>query len=190
MERLTTNKEVTGMSMTELAYNCCYAKDRAARYRDYGLDIDARDLARKLMVEYGVWNEDDELYRECLADNSVFDEIILGHLLYDSDEVSGFIALFYRNIWAMADLRERLKEYEDLGITPDQIKELDKQYTEKCSQIKEIVKRLEKEADEARAGGNPEISGAYQIAIWTIKDITGIGGLSDEQRDLISWEKD
>lgn len=51
MERLTTNKEVTGMSMTELAYNCCYAKDRAARYRDYGLDIDARDLARKLMVE-------------------------------------------------------------------------------------------------------------------------------------------
>lgn len=140
--------------------------------------------------KYGVWNEDDELDRECLADNSVFDEIILGHLLYDSDEVSGFIALFYRNIWAMADLRERLKEYEDLGITPDQIKELDKQYTEKCSQIKEIVKRLEKEADEERAGGNPEISGTYQIAIWTIKDITGIGGLSDEQRDLISWEKD
>lgn len=85
---------------------------------------------------------------------------------------------------------ERLAEYEDSGLTPDQIKELDKQYTEKCGQIKEIVKRLEKEAEAARAGGNPEISGAYQIAIWTIKDITGIGGLSDEQRDLISWEKD
>lgn len=84
----------------------------------------------------------------------------------------------------------RLAEYEDLGITPDQIKELDKKYTEKCSQIKEIVKRLEKEAEAARAGGNPEISGAYLIAIWTIKDITGIGGLSDEQRDIISGKTD
>lgn len=66
---------------------------------------------------------------------------------------------------------ERLAEYEDLGITPDQIKELDKQYTEKCSQIKEIVKRLEKEAEEARAGGNPEISGSYIRAIYIIKEI-------------------
>lgn len=79
---------------------------------------------------------------------------------------------------------------EDYDMTQEKIKKLDGLYTEKCEQIKEIVKRLEKEADEARAGGNPEISGAYQIAIWTIKDITGIGGLSDEQRDIISWEKD
>lgn len=66
---------------------------------------------------------------------------------------------------------DRLAEYEDLGITPDHIKELDKQYTEKCSQIKEIVKRLEKEAEAARAGGNPEISGAYIRAIYIIKEI-------------------
>lgn len=85
---------------------------------------------------------------------------------------------------------KRLAEYEDLGLIPNQIKELGNLYTEKCSQIKEIVKRLEKEVEEARAGGHPEISGAYQIAIWTIKDITGIGGLSDEQRDIISWETD
>ena len=83
-----------------------------------------------------------------------------------------------------------LAEYEDLELTPEQLKELGSMYTEKCIQIKEIVKRLEKEAKDARAGGHPEISGAYQIAIWTIKDITGIGGLSDEQRDIISWETD
>lgn len=71
----------------------------------------------------------------------------------------------------MLDVVHKLAEYEDLGITPDQIKELDKQYTEKCSQIKEIVKRLEKEVEEARAGGNPEISGAYIRSIYIIKEI-------------------
>lgn len=29
------------------------------------------------------------------------------------DSIEGLIALFYRNLWAMADLRERLKVYED-----------------------------------------------------------------------------
>lgn len=66
---------------------------------------------------------------------------------------------------------ECLARYEDSGLTPDQIKELDKQYTEKCGQIKEIVKRLEKEAEAARAGGNPEISGSYIRAIYIIKEI-------------------
>lgn len=82
----------------------------------------------------------------------------------------------------MLDVVHKLAEYEDLGITPDQIKELDKKYTEKCSQIKEIVKRLEKEAEEARAGGNPEISGAYIRSIYIIKEIAeGWPELTDDK---------
>lgn len=107
MERLTSNKKVSDMSMFELAHNSCYCKDGAARYRDFENDIDARDLAREL-----VWSLTDiELSRN----NECFDEEIIENLQYDiTKEPIGLIALFYRNLWAMADLRERLKEYEDL----------------------------------------------------------------------------
>ena len=107
MERLTTNKEKSKMGMYELAHNSCYCKDGVARYRDYENDIDARDLAREL-----AWSLTDiELSR----DNECFDEEMLENLQYDiTKEPIGLIALFYRNLWAMADLREKLKEYEDL----------------------------------------------------------------------------
>ena len=52
MERLTTNKSVADMSMIELAHNSCYADDeRNARYRDYEMEMDARDFARNLMTQ-------------------------------------------------------------------------------------------------------------------------------------------
>ena len=107
MERLTSNKKVSDMSMLELAHNSCYCKDGVARYRDFENDIDARDLAREL-----VWSlADIELSRN----NECFDEEIIENMQYDiTKEPIGLIALFYRNLWAMADLRERLKEYEDL----------------------------------------------------------------------------
>ena len=107
MERLTTNKEKSEMGMYELAHNSCYCKDGVARYRDFENDIDARDLAREL-----AWSLTDiELSR----DNECFDEEMFENLQYDiTKEPIGLIALFYRNLLAMADLRERLKEYEDL----------------------------------------------------------------------------
>ena len=107
MERLTSNKKVSDMSMFELAHNSCYCKDGVARYRDFENDIDARDLAREL-----AWSLTDiELSR----DNECFDEEMFENLQYDiTKEPIGLIALFYRNLWAMADLREKLKEYEDL----------------------------------------------------------------------------
>lgn len=49
MKRLTTDKNVSEMSMTELAHNACYVKDGRARYRSYNVDIDAQDLARYLL---------------------------------------------------------------------------------------------------------------------------------------------
>lgn len=106
MERLTNNKPVEEMSMVELAHNCCYAEDRLARYRDFEMDMDARDFARNLMTTL----TDDELS----LDDENFDEEILENLQYDPfGDVRGLIALFYRNLWAMADLREKLKSYED-----------------------------------------------------------------------------
>ena len=106
MERLTTNKNVSKMGMYELAHNSCYYKDGVARYRDFENDMDARDLAREL-----AWSLTD---LELSRNNECFDEEMIKNLQYDiMKEPIGLIALFYRNLWAMADLRERLKEYED-----------------------------------------------------------------------------
>lgn len=107
MERLTTNKSVADMSMVELAHNSCYVDSEGnARYRDYEMEMDARDFARNLMVTL----TKDELS----VDDAEFDEEILDNLRIDPfSDVRGLIALFYRNMWAMAGLREKLKRYED-----------------------------------------------------------------------------
>lgn len=106
MKRLTVYKPASDMNMVELAHNCCYVKDRNARYRDFEMDMDARDFARNLMTTL----TGDDLP----TDDDDFDEEIMENLQYDPFEsVTGLIALFYRNLWAMADLRETLKFYED-----------------------------------------------------------------------------
>ena len=96
------------MSMIELAHNSCYADDkRNARYRDYDLDIDSRQLVRNLMKD---------MCDEFLFDMSdeEFDEYMAEMLSVEMDSQIGLLALFYRNLWAMADLREKLKDYEEL----------------------------------------------------------------------------
>ena len=107
MERLTTNKSVADMSMIELAHNSCYADDeRNARYRDYNLDVDSRWLVRNLAKD--ICGED---FKD-LSDEEV-DEYMGSMLSVEIDSTIGLLALFYRNLWAMADLREKLKYYED-----------------------------------------------------------------------------
>lgn len=107
MDRLTTNKPVKEMGMVELAYNSCFAKDGEAYYRDFSEEISARDLARKL---YKIYTS------ETLSDDDdTFDEEMIEELQYDIEVYpEALIALFYRNLWAMADLRETLARYEDL----------------------------------------------------------------------------
>lgn len=105
--RLTTNKKVTDMGMLELAHNCCYiAQDGTGRYRDYDMDVDQRELVRELMKQ---------LAQEDMPSNPIsFDETMMDYLaLNPCQDVSGLIALLYHNMWAMADLREKLKRYED-----------------------------------------------------------------------------
>lgn len=111
MERLTSNKDTSEMNMVELAHNGCYVdKNKEARYRDYDLDIDARDFVRKVGTQFGIFE------KGCaeLIDEDSFDETMLDLLQCGYDTKEGLLALFYRNLWAMADLRERLKHYEDL----------------------------------------------------------------------------
>lgn len=142
MGRLTTDKKVNEMSMVELAHNCCYAKDRTARYRDYDTDIDAREIAKRLMVAYGQWQVDGLDTDTEIIDDDIFDESIMENLMYDPDIIVGLIALFYRNLWAMADLREKLKAYEDIIDDPEKLKLIDEIYLERCEEINRLNKEL------------------------------------------------
>lgn len=107
MERLTTNKNVSEMGMFKLALNCCYiTQDGNTRYRDYAKDIDARDFARVITENFA---------KDVLPLNDEsFDEEMMENLMYDPlTDINALIAVFYRNMWAMEELREKLKRYED-----------------------------------------------------------------------------
>ena len=106
MERLTVNKRTADMNMVELAHNCCYARDGRAMYRDYDGDYDARELTRLMFKVYT------EIYLP-LSDEE-FDWHMSEALGEPMDTKIGMLALFYRNLWAMAELHDRLKHYEDL----------------------------------------------------------------------------
>ena len=127
MKRLTTDKPTSEMNMVELAHNSCFAKNGEAYYRDFDGEISARDLARRL---YKLFTSE-----ELSKDNDTFDVEMMEELRYDIEIYpEGVVALFYRNLWAMADLREQLKRYEDLGT----VEEL-KQATEKqASKIPDV----------------------------------------------------
>ena len=108
MKRLTMDN-VEEMGMYSLAHNCCYIdENRNTRYRDFEIDIDARELAKGLlkeMTEDAVSFESDEDFDDWMGCYIGEDGICTPR---------GLIATFYQNLWAMAELRERLKYYEDL----------------------------------------------------------------------------
>ena len=108
MKRLTMDN-LEEMGMFSLAYNCCYIDENGnTRYRDFEIDIDARELAKGLlkeMTEGKVSFESDEDFDDWMGCYIGEDGICTPR---------GLIATFYQNLWAMAELRERLKYYEDL----------------------------------------------------------------------------
>ena len=130
MKRLTVDKGTKDMTMIELAHNCCYTKNKEAWYRDYDKDMSARDFARNIMVKHGFWkgNEDGTLASQELMKDDVFDDTMLDLLQFGEEDQEGLIALFYRNLWAMAELRDTLKAYEDTGVYTDQIKYMKAMY--------------------------------------------------------------
>ena len=112
MKRLTVDKSAREMTGTELAHNCMYARDRWARYRDFEKDMDLFDFIR-------VFANSEKT--ELPADNEEAADMLLDGLQYSIDNPFGRVALVYNLMWAMADLRERLKAYEDTGLTPEEI---------------------------------------------------------------------
>lgn len=105
--RLTTKRDVSEMDVFKLKYNSCYIKDGELRYRNYKLDISIEDLIKKMLITFGA-DEDFEEIKNSLEYMHGID------LLKSFDSIEVLIALFYRNLCALAEFRERLMKYEDL----------------------------------------------------------------------------
>lgn len=103
VKRLTFD-DVNRCGMWDLAHNMCFAKDGEAWYRDFENEMSIRELVRVLAKKQGV---------ELPQDDESLDEEMCGNLVYIFDDLDGVFALLYQFAWAMADLRERLKYYED-----------------------------------------------------------------------------
>lgn len=126
MERLTTNKNVSEMGMFKLALNCCYiTQDGNTRYRDYAKDIDARDFARVITENFA---------KDVLPLNDEsFDEEMMENLMYDPlTDINALIAVFYRNMWAMAiNALEEVQQYRQIGTVEECRKAVEKQTAKK-----------------------------------------------------------
>lgn len=112
MNRLTKD-DVKEMGMVELSHNQVFIKNGEAWYRDYERKISIRDLVKEMFEKHGVE------YSENIDE---FDEDMMYSIEDDFETITGIIALLYRALWSMAEVREKLKEYEDIGVEPEQIK--------------------------------------------------------------------
>ena len=95
------------MGIVDLAYNCCFAKDGEAFYKDFDKEISLRDFIRTLYKNH--------LGIDIPEGVEAFDDYIITDLEFGPDfDVDGVIAFLYHMMWSKADLYERLKRYEDL----------------------------------------------------------------------------
>lgn len=108
MEKLTT--EIPQGNM-EAVLNLCYAKNGTTWVGGYGQrtdqpDIRLNDLLRKMISTHN-------LDIDAGQSGEALDEDIAGCLMEGVETPEGVAALFHTTAWAFAELRARLKEYED-----------------------------------------------------------------------------
>lgn len=114
MKRLTSNN-VHEMNMTELALNQVSVENGWAWYIKAPEDTcSVCDLIRSAAAK-GL--EDIELDPN-LTDEELGD-VMLDWLQFGETEPEGILSILYRALWAMAELRERLKLYEDICFAAD-----------------------------------------------------------------------
>lgn len=118
MKRLTTDRPEDNVQNT---LNLFYIKDRetwirgggpAPQYKDVSLDdFMRRQIKARLPIDAPEdWKEFSSMMAEWLMD--------------DPESETGMLALVYAAAWGFAEIRERLKRYEDTGAMPDVLEEL------------------------------------------------------------------
>lgn len=123
MKRLTTEKPKDNVENT---LNLFYIKDKETwirggglppEYKDETLDNFMRRMIRERMEKWDLEIKVPEDWREfsCMMAEWLFD---------DPESETGLLALLYAAVWGFAEIRERLKRYEDTGAMPDVLEDL------------------------------------------------------------------
>lgn len=118
MKRLTTDRPQDNVENT---LNLFYVKDKetwirgggpAPEYRDVSLDdFMRRQIKARLPID-------------APEDWKGFSAMMAEWLMDDPESETGMLALMYAAAWGFAEIRERLKRYEDTGAMPDVLEEL------------------------------------------------------------------
>lgn len=108
----------------EAVLNLFYCKDMttwvrgggsAPEYRDVKLDDWIRGVVKRFNADINVDEMNDEELNMQMA------ELMIGE---EMETIEDFIALFYNAAWAFSALNARLMEYEDTGLSPEEIAEM------------------------------------------------------------------
>lgn len=117
MKRLTSGNTFE-MNMRQLALNQVYVgKDGWARYVE-GPECECsvcdliRTASETLSVELPILSDED------------LSDLMTDWLQYGAEEPEGVVAILYRALCAMAEVRDKLFRYEDTGLEPEEIDEL------------------------------------------------------------------
>ena len=109
MKRLTTDKPETNL---ESALNMSYAKDGEALVRGGGEEPEYKDFTLFDYIRAAIRNTSDENVSG--VSNEDLAEVFYESWLFDGNTTTeGLIATLYTAAWAFAEIRERLKLYED-----------------------------------------------------------------------------
>lgn len=115
MKRLTSDN-VSEMDVRQLALNQVYiGPDRWVQYvegpdRECSVCDLIRTASEALDVELPI-----------LSDENLFD-LMADWLQYGAEEPEGVVAILYRALCAMAEVRDKLSRYEDTGLEPEEVK--------------------------------------------------------------------
>lgn len=114
---LVTDKPETNVSN---ALNMFYVKDQQTFVRGYGengQDIDLIDFVKRIAKRQRIPMQKMDAHE--VAEH-------LTDVLFDGEPESkeGLLALFFTAAWAFAEIRERLKEYEESGMEPQRVAQL------------------------------------------------------------------
>lgn len=86
-------------------------------YKDETLDNFMRRMIRERMAKWDLEIQVPEDWRE-------FSAMMAEWLFDDPESETGLLALLYAAAWGFAEIRERLKRYEDTGAMPDVLEDL------------------------------------------------------------------
>lgn len=149
MERLTTNCPDNNL---DAALNLFYIKDFETWVRGGGdgpdyPDIRLYDFIRKaakiLLPDLDFPMDDDGV------------DYAMGELLLDGpDEPTGLLALLYTAAWSYSELRGRLMQYEDTGLTPGEVKSMQEEHFSglEMAKLHSALMELKKYQEADRAG--------------------------------------